>query len=286
MASIKHYEKRMLAVCDYIYKHLDDDLTVEALCDVACFSKYHFHRQFTHFMGVGVFKFVQQLRLKRASYELVFMKEKRIIDIAMSAKFDHPESFSRAFKKAYSQSPSDFRRNPDLEKLGLNFYKPDKQLNPHMTVNIVDFDTTKIALLKHRGPPSRIMASVSVFRQWRRTSGLSPITHCRTFNIIYEDPAVVAPEDFRCDLAAEITSDVGDNEYGVINSQIEGGRYAVVRHFGSYDNISRCLYFLYGEWFPDSGEELRDAPCFLQYHNHFPEVAEHELITDVYLPLK
>lgn len=286
MASIKHYEKRMLAVCDYIYKHLDDDLTVEALCDVACFSKYHFHRQFTHFMGVGVFKFVQQLRLKRASYELVFMEKKRIIDIAMSAKFDHPESFSRAFKKAYSQSPSDFRRNPDLEKLGLKFHKTENQLESNLTVNIVDFDTTKIALLKHRGPPSLIMESVSVFREWRKASGLSPITNSRTFNIIYEDPAVVAPEDFHCDLAAEVMSKVDDNDYGVINSIIEGGRYAVVRHFGPYDNISRCLYFLYGEWLPDSGEEPRDTPCFFQYHNHFPEVAEHELITDVYLPLK
>lgn len=286
MASIKHYEKRMLAVCDYIYKHLDEDLTVEALCDVACFSKYHFHRQFTHFMGVGVFKFVQQLRLKRASYELVFTKDKRIIDIAMSAKFDHPESFSRAFKKAYSQSPSDFRRNPDLQKLGLHFHKLEKQLEPKMTANIVDFDTTKIALLKHRGAPSRIMESVAVFREWRKASGLLPISKSRTFNIVYEDPAVVAPEDFRCDIAAEVMNEVDDNDYGVINSTLEGGRYAVVRHLGPYDSISRCLYFLYGEWLPGSGEEPRDAPCFFQYQNHFPEVAEHELITDVYLPLK
>ncbi|PJE55206.1 AraC family transcriptional regulator [Marinomonas sp. BSi20584] len=286
VASIKYYEKRMLAVCDYIYKHLDEDLTVEALCDVACFSKYHFHRQFTHFMGVGVFKFVQILRLKRASYELVFTKEKRIIDIAMSAKFDHPESFSRAFKKAYLQSPSEFRRHPDLEKLGLHFHKLERQLEPYMTVDIVHFDTTKIALLKHRGSPSRIMESVSRFREWRKSSGLSPITKSRTFNIIYEDPAVVVAEDFRCDLAAEVMKEVDDNEYGVINSTLAGGRYAVVRHFGPYDSISRCLYFLYGEWLPESGEEPRDAPCFFQYHNHFPEVAEYKLITDVYLPLK
>ncbi|MCW4630203.1 hypothetical protein [Marinomonas rhodophyticola] len=36
------------------------------------------------------------------------------------------------------------------------------------------------------------------------------------------------------------------NENGVINSTLAGGRYAVVRHFGPYDSIRRCLYFLSG----------------------------------------
>ncbi|WP_394183694.1 GyrI-like domain-containing protein [Marinomonas posidonica] len=285
MGAKQYYKKRMQVVCDYIYAHLDDDLRVEDLSQIAHFSKYHFHRQFSLYMGQNVFKFIQQLRLKRAAYELVFQPEKRITDIAIDAKFEFPESFSRAFKKAFSQSPSEFRRQPDLQKLGLNFHKFDNQLESHMKVDVVHFETTKIALLKHRASPDRIMESVSTFREWRKATGLLPITKSRRFNIIYEDPTEVMPEDFRCDIATEVKSEVADNDYGVINGTLAGGRYAVVRHLGPYHNISRCLYFLYGEWLPDSGEELRDAPCFLQHHNHFPEVAEHELITDVYLPI-
>lgn len=33
-------------------------------------------------------------------------------------------------------------------------------------------------------------------------------------------------------------------------------------------------------------EELRDFPCFFNYINMFPEIPEHDLITDIYLPLK
>jgi len=44
--------------------------------------------------------------------------------------------------------------------------------------------------------------------------------------------------------------------------------------------------YLYGVWLPASGEELRDFPCFFHYVNLFPYVAEHELVTDIYLPLK
>jgi len=45
------------------------------------------------------------------------------------------------------------------------------------------------------------------------------------------------------------------------------------------------VHYLYDDWLPLSGEELRDFPCLFHYINLFPEVAEHELITDIYLPL-
>ena len=66
---------------------------------------------------------------------------------------------------------------------------------------------------------------------------------------------------------------------------IAGGRYAVIRHLGSHDHLGKAVYYLYGTWLPQSGEELRDEPCFFHYQNFFPEVEEHQLITDVYLPI-
>ncbi|QWF72136.1 helix-turn-helix transcriptional regulator [Methylomonas paludis] len=45
------YQDRLNRVCDYIHGHLDGDLSVERLSQVARFSKYHFHRQFGAYMG-------------------------------------------------------------------------------------------------------------------------------------------------------------------------------------------------------------------------------------------
>lgn len=67
---------------------------------------------------------------------------------------------------------------------------------------------------------------------------------------------------------------------------IPGGRCAVVRHHGSHERIAESIYPLYREWLPQSGEELRDFPLFFHYLNLIPEVEEHELVTDIYLPLK
>lgn len=46
------------------------------------------------------------------------------------------------------------------------------------------------------------------------------------------------------------------------------------------------MWYLFREWLPASGETLRDFPVFFQYLNFVNEVAEHELLTDIYLPLR
>jgi AraC family transcriptional regulator len=82
-----------------------------------------------------------------------------------------------------------------------------------------------------------------------------------------------------------VEQDVPPNLHGVVNKTIPGGRCAVARHFGSRADISAASY-LYEVWLPHSGEELRDFPIFFHYVNVGPNVREHEMITDVYLPLR
>lgn len=50
--------------------------------------------------------------------------------------------------------------------------------------------------------------------------------------------------------------------------------------------IGECAYYLYRDWLPGSGEELRDFPLFFHYLNLLPETPEQDLVTDVCLPLK
>ena len=79
--------------------------------------------------------------------------------------------------------------------------------------------------------------------------------------------------------------EVPPNPQGVVNKAIPGGRCAVVRHVGPRDNVSAATW-LYETWLPRSGEALRDFPIFFHYVNVGPTVQPHEMITDVYLPLR
>ena len=51
---IMDYKERINRVVDFIGEHLDDELTLDTLSQVACFSKYHFHRLFTAYTGLSL----------------------------------------------------------------------------------------------------------------------------------------------------------------------------------------------------------------------------------------
>ena len=42
------YKEQVDRVIAFIGKHLDEELELDKLCRIACFSKYHFHRYFDY----------------------------------------------------------------------------------------------------------------------------------------------------------------------------------------------------------------------------------------------
>ena len=286
MSKASEYAAKFNRVFDYIDKHLDEELPLERLSQVAGFSKFHFHRQFSEYAGLSVYKYVQLIRLKRASYRLVFNRAERIIDIALDAHFENPESFSRAFKNTFGQTPSEFRSNPAWQYWNEQYKFPTRERNHHMEVKIVNFEPVKVALLKHIGAPELVNDSAKIFIDWRKTSGLSPVQSSQTFGIAYDNPDTTEPDKFQFGLCGSVTEDIPDNPQGVQNSLIPGGRCVVVRHLGAHDRLGESIYPLYREWLPQSGENLRDFPLYFRYLNFMPETAESDLITDIYLPLE
>jgi AraC family transcriptional regulator len=83
-----------------------------------------------------------------------------------------------------------------------------------------------------------------------------------------------------------VTEAVPDNPQGVTTKTIPGGRLAVLRHVGSHERLGESVYYLYSEWLPGSGAELRDFPVYFHYLTLVPGTPEHEHQTDVCLPIK
>lgn len=287
------YLARFLGVLAYMEAHLEEgDLSVERLSGVAAFSKHHFHRQFRALFGLGVYEVVQLTRLKRASYRLAF-RDTPVIDIAFASGYDSHEAFSRAFKKLIGQTPSEFRKQPDWAGWH-RVYEPlvavrslqmtSERLPRADEVRIVDFPETIVAALEHRGDPRGLGESVRRFIAWRRQSHLSP-RESATFNIVYDNPVDTPPDAFRLDICAAAPKGVAPNTLGIVEKTIAGGRCAVLRHVGSDDALGQRVSYLYAEWLPQSGEEPRDFPLFFQRVRFYPDVPEHEAVTDLFLPI-
>ncbi len=296
--------KRYATVLAYIDAHLENALEIDRLADVACVSKFHFQRQFSALFGLSVGAHITRLRLRRAAWQLAFRPQLRIGDIAAQAGYENAESFARAFRQHSGLSPSEFRLAPDFSSdtlrdpaLSSTTTEPViamKTLHGHYPLHVIDFPATTIAALEHRGAPEQLMHSVQQFISWRKAQGLSP-TRSATWNIVYDDPATTPADRYRFDVGATLLpgivvldadGKVPANPQGVIAKQLPAGRCAVLRLQGGDDGLRAAFDWLYGEWLPASGEELRDFPAFMQRVKFFPDVPAHEAVTDIYLPLK
>lgn len=284
----RNYHDRMRRALDHIDRHLDDELDLATISAVAAFSKYHFHRQFTACFGLSVHRYVQLARLKRASYQLAYNDRDRITDIAIGAGYDAPDAFARAFRRCFGQSPSDFRSVPDWVPWRAALLPLDDLRNRTMqhfdAVTIRDFPATPIARMSHDADMAAIGDTIRRFLAWRRANRLSPATS-PTFNIFHTDPADPAAGPVRIDLCVGTDRPFPEVD-GVTRAVIPGGRCAVLRVTGRSDDLEAAALHLYRDWLPDSGEEPRDFPLFCQRVTFFPDVAEADAITDLFLPLR
>lgn len=280
------YAKRFDAVLAYIETNLEGDLSVRVLSRIAHFSVFHFHRQFTAYVGVPVAQYVQLMRLRRAAHQLVGSPAQSVLETALSAGFESPEAFSRAFKRAFGMAPSAFAKAPSWHLWSAVFVVPHFSRSITMQIRIVEFAQTRVAALEHCGAPGLVGESVNLFRQWRLQSGQSPVALSRSFGIPYDNPDTTPAEAFRFAICGEINEAVRPNAFGVHERVIPAGRCAVIRHTGSPDYIGESIYPLYRDWLPASTEELRDHPLFFHYLSVFPETPQDQWQTDIYVPLK
>jgi AraC family transcriptional regulator len=292
-SATEQYHARMQRVLEHIDQHLDDDLSVDVLAGVAAFSRFHFQRQFSALFGVSVARYVQLQRLRRASQRLAYQEREPVLQIALDSGYEGPEAFARAFRQHFAQSPSEFRRNPQWDSWHAIFAPLNQARRDHMSptyqesdVRIVDFPATPIAVMEYRGDHRQMGDAIRRFVAWRRANEMPPARHA-TFNRFYVDPDEVPAEDYRVDLCVALGGrDLKPNDEGITQSEIPAGECAVIRQTGTPDDLSASISYIFGEWLPESGRELRDCPVFVQRVRFFPEVPEHESISDIYLPLK
>lgn len=292
MTALDRYHSRMRTALAYVEMHLDGELDLESVSAVAAFSKSHFHRQFKAFFGISLHRYVQLARLRRASTRLLDREGGSVTEIALDAGYETSDAFARAFRQRFQQSPSDFRRAPDwepwlraLRPLDAARSKTMKTTYSAEQVTIRDVAATRVAIVEHRGDPRTIDRTVQRFIRWRKAAGLPPRRH-PTFNVWYSERHPVDPADYRMQLCVGVDGDfrLGREDHGVALGEIPAGRCAVLRITADTHDLEPAARYLYGDWLPASGEEMRDFPIYCQ--RLFLDQPERGLAADLFLPLR
>jgi len=100
---------RLRRVLDYIEQHLEEEITVAGLADLAHLSEFHFTRMFTAAVGIPPHRYVSRRRLENAMAMLAAGRLP-LSEIAYRSSFSSQASFNRAFRRVTGMTPGKYRR--------------------------------------------------------------------------------------------------------------------------------------------------------------------------------
>ncbi len=292
----RSYRERMLRVLVYIQQHLDETLALENLAAIAHFSAYHFHRVFLGMVGESLMAHVRRLRLERAAMRLKHT-DRPVTQIAFEAGYETHEAFTRAFHVLFGEPPTRFREIhkplalPDAPS-GVH-YHPAGSVNdftPHSTggapmeASIKKMGAMRVAFIRHAGPYNEVGPTWGKLCAWAGRHGLfGPQTVM--FGLCHDDPQVTPPDRIRYD-ACIVAGDQVQAEGEVGIQTIPAGEYAVTIHRGPYSGLAQTYARLCGEWIPQHGRELRNAPAVEIYRNNPSDTPPEQLVTEVCVPVE
>ncbi|QAZ46712.1 MULTISPECIES: AraC family transcriptional regulator [Mesorhizobium] len=270
------YETRLRRVSNHIHEHLDEELDMDGLAEIACLSPYHWHRIYRAIYGETAAATVKRLRLHRAAGDIVGT-DLGIGEIAKRSGYPNVQSFNRIFKAVYGMPPARYRK----EGSHTLFESKQRKASLMFDVSIRTLEPTEVVGVSHQGS---YMGIGKAFEQLFGTLYARGQGHPaqRMIGVYLDDPDVVAVDKLRSYACVEMDAAV---QPPLERRTLEGGDYAVLRHKGPYAEMHKAYTWLYAEWLPLSGRKLRDTVMFEEYLNNPRDVSPAELLTDINLPL-
>ncbi|MFZ6862846.1 AraC family transcriptional regulator [Undibacterium sp. Ji67W] len=283
MVDFLSYERRLLRVTNYVHEHLDEELDLNKLAEIACMSPYHWHRVYQGVFGESVVAMVKRLRLQRAA-TLLARTTTPIEEIGALSGYPNLQSFTRIFSAVYGMPPARFRKEgrclPSLSQ---------QQLRSDLMFPVEIRNTNELSLIcvPHTGSYMGISQAFDTLNACVSSRQLyTPAT--RWIGIFLDDPATVDEtrlRSFACITAPEsMPAPILDAP--LIHKQLTAGKYAVLRYKGPYSEMQPVYQWFCGVWFPASGYEIADVPPFEDYLNNPRETPPSELLTDIYIAIK
>ena len=281
------YISRINKVFDYIEKHFDKQFTLEELANVALFSKYHFNRIFQGVVGETPFQFINRVRLEKAAYLISINPTESITGIANKCGFPDSAVFSRNFKKHFNKTPTCYRKeNSNISQVNSKLLQTGKKSFAYFCyetnsmkwktnfelnkgVEVVTIPTKTVAYVRHvgayKGDGDLFHGLWNRLFTWAGSRGLIGGRSFESLTVYHDSPNITEEAKLRTSICITIPPETEvDGIIGKMN--IQGGKYAIC-HFELTESsdFEKAWEWVFGHWFPDSGYQPDDLPCFEIY---------------------
>ena len=274
------YIQRINKVVAYINNHLDETLDLKTLANEAALSDFHFHRIFKALKGEAIGGYITRLRLE-ATARLLRYTALTIEEIAFNIGYETPASLSKAFKKQYGISPTEYRTNKDTYIMKKEIINLDLALKAPKIVTLEPKNLIYVALtgaygsLDYGKAYEQLWAVIKAQKLF--TKGIESIC------ISYDDPKITEGSLQRSDVCLAIHKSATPQEE-LSCKTLAGGKYAVFFYQGSYENLSQ-VYDTAVRWVIDHQYTLREEPFFEKYLNDARRTPKEKLKTEIYIPI-
>ena len=274
------YVQRINKVVAYINNHLDETLDLKILANEAALSDFHFHRIFKALKGEAIGGYITRLRLE-ATARLLRYTALTIEEIAFNIGYETPASLSKAFKKQYGISPTEYRTNKDTYIMKKEIINPDLALK---TPKIVTLEPKNLIYVALTGAYGSLDYGKAYEQLWAVIKAQKLFTKgIESICISYDDPKITEGSLQRSDVCLAIHKPATPQEE-VSCKTLAGGKYAVIFYQGSYENLSQ-VYDTAVRWVIDHEYTLREEPFFEKYLNDARRTPKEKLKTEIYIPI-
>ncbi|MTD29021.1 superoxide response transcriptional regulator SoxS [Erwinia sorbitola] len=93
---------------DWIDNNLDKTLSIDEVAAKSGYSKWHLQRMFRSVTKQTLGGYIRERRLTLAA-EALRLTQRPVFDIAMQYGYDSQQTFSRVFRRQFSQTPTAYR---------------------------------------------------------------------------------------------------------------------------------------------------------------------------------
>ncbi|CCG88738.1 superoxide response transcriptional regulator SoxS [Erwinia piriflorinigrans] len=116
---------------NWIDNNLGKTLSIDEVAAKSGYSKWHLQRMFRTVTKQTLGGYIRERRLTLAA-EALRQSQRPVFDIAMQYGYDSQQTFSRVFRRQFSQTPTDYRntmRRQRLQRSSWNFDCSDYSVN-------------------------------------------------------------------------------------------------------------------------------------------------------------